>query len=129
MWQRLRFPPKSGSLKTKATGTHLQKSGSGTPSLSITGRANRADGVLQHALAARTGINVGIGMRVLAGGRVYSIRELAARSIVLDPQRPVANGLVTPATTIEARLEGTEHPDSAFTREFYGPWSMRWTEA
>ena len=100
-----------------------------TVSATVASSASRSDGVLEHTLSGAL-TDAEVGMAVAAGDKLYQIRELAGNNVVLDPQRPIPDGItVAHSTTVEVRSASPIHPSNPHTPSFWGPWEFQVIEA
>ena len=87
-----------------------------------------AAGHLTH-LVDRDVPDLGVGMRVRAGMRVFIVRAIDARTLTLDPQRALAaNTQIGRASTVRAFAQVTDAPTSPRSSDYWGPWIFNWRE-
>ena len=95
----------------------------------VASRAMDSNGNLVHTLSSSLA-DLTVGMMLTGAGKVYSVREVAGTSLVLDPQRPIAVGqAITRSTTIEVRNSASEHPPNPHGKLRWGPWEVPFVEA
>ena len=85
-------------------------------------------GHLSHVVDADP-IGLEVGMRVRSGVYVFSVRSIDARTLILDPQRPLAAAAtIGPASTVRAFALASTAAVQPRSGDFWGPWAFNWRE-
>ena len=72
--------------------------------------------------------NAAVGMMVRNGDLTYSIREVLATGLVLDPQRPVT-GRLMPSASIRVTARESGGVADQKSLDWAGPWTLQFREA